>query len=287
MTAHTLPDDAERLLHETAGPYGLPGVRSRDRAGRPSVWEIRTGDGRRLFAKRHKNELMHRRETSAYRHLAPALGEEGRAPTFLAEDTSSRLVVTTALPGTPAIKATLGPAEEREAYRQAGLLAARIHTHPTSDGVVGERLPWSKEREGAFARARDAQLSDEDVEVPAEATRIEPRHTALTTCHGDFGPRNWLVRRDDDGRLIVGVIDFERSQVEEPVRRGLMRVVLQLTPHRPDLRTAFLSGYGRELTPASGRRAGPGQRSTAPPSCAGPWTTTTTTRRSSATPAPS
>ncbi|MFJ6141765.1 phosphotransferase family protein [Kitasatospora sp. NPDC092286] len=187
----------------------------------------------------------------------------------------------------PGHQGHLGPAEEREAYRQAGLLAARIHTHPTSDGVVGERLPWSKEREGAFARARDAQLSDEDVEVPAEATRIEPRHTALTTCHGDFGPRNWLVRRDDDGRLIVGVIDFERSQVEEPVRRGLMRVVLQLTPHRPDLRTAFLSGYGRELTPASGRRAGPGQRSTAPPSCAGPWTTTTTTRRSSATPAPS
>ncbi|WP_224275001.1 aminoglycoside phosphotransferase family protein [Streptomyces sp. LS1784] len=246
MTTPTVPDDAARLLRETAGPYELLGACSPDPTGRTTVWEIRTGDGSRLFAKRHKNALMHQRETAAYRHLAPALGP-GRAPTLLAEDGRTLLVVTTALPGVPAIKAALSPAEECEVYRQAGLLAARIHAQPTSVSVIGERLPWSQERERALARARDAQLSTEDTEVLAEATRTEPPHTALTTCHGDFGPRNWLVQHQG-ADLIVGVIDFERTQVEEPVRRDLMRVMLQLTPYRPDLRAAFLAGYGRVLT---------------------------------------
>jgi hypothetical protein len=46
MSAPALPDDTDRLLHATAGPYELLGVRSRDRAGRPVVWEVLTGDGR-------------------------------------------------------------------------------------------------------------------------------------------------------------------------------------------------------------------------------------------------
>ncbi|MFJ9841783.1 aminoglycoside phosphotransferase family protein [Kitasatospora sp. NPDC101155] len=246
MTAPALPDDADRLLRETAGPYELLCACSPDPTGRATVWEVRTDDGSRLFAKRHKNEFMHQRETTAYRILAPVLGA-GLAPDLLAEDARSLLVVTAALPGTPATRTALTAAEEREVYRQAGQLAAVIHAHPTAGAPVGEQLPWAEERDRALARARDAQLSDEDIEVLADATCIEPPHVALAYCHGDFGPRNWLVHHQGNN-LIVSVIDFERSQVEAPVRRDLMRVMLQLTPHRPDLRTAFLAGYGRDLT---------------------------------------
>ncbi len=132
-------------------------------------------------------------------------------------------------------------------YRQAGQLAATIHAHPTVGAPVGEQLPWGEERERALDRARDARLAPMDIEVLAEATRTEPPSAEPAYCHGDFGPRNWIVRRDR-GRLVLGVIDFERSQVEAPARRDLMRVTLQLTPHRPDLRAAFAEGYGRELT---------------------------------------
>ncbi|MFE7189300.1 phosphotransferase family protein [Kitasatospora sp. NPDC057541] len=245
MSAPRLPPDANRLLRETAGRYELLGVRSRDRAGHPSVWEVADADGCRLFAKRHKNALMHERETAAYRLLAPALGES-RAPSLLAADASSLLVVTTALPGAPVISAALTTAEEREVYRQAGQLLAAVHTQPTVGAPVGEHLPWAQERARALARARDASLPD--IEVLAAATRTAPPPTALAYCHGDFGPRNWLVRRDGD-RLTLGLIDFERSHVEAPARRDLMRVTLQLTPHRPDLRAAFTTGYGRDLTP--------------------------------------
>ncbi|MFD9060500.1 aminoglycoside phosphotransferase family protein [Kitasatospora purpeofusca] len=242
-----LPDDVDRLLRATAGHYEPVGVRSLARAGHPAVWEVLGADGRRLFAKRHKNPLFHQRETAGYRRLAPALGA-GRAPSLLAEDARSLLIVTTELPGTPVIHTDLTTAEEREVYRQAGQLAASIHAQPTTGAPVGEYLPWAQERERALARARDARLSDEDIEVLAEAARTEPPRTGPVYCHGDFGPRNWIVRRDGNGWLVVGVIDFERSQVEEPVRRDLMRVTMQLTPHRPDLRAAFASGYGRELS---------------------------------------
>ncbi|MER8188505.1 aminoglycoside phosphotransferase family protein, partial [Kitasatospora sp. NPDC094015] len=218
MSGPAVPDDVDRLLRATAGPYELVGARSRSRAGDPVVWEVILGSGRRLFAKRHKNALMHRREAFAYRHLAPALGP-GRAPTLLAENPRSLVIVTTALPGTPAIRTALTPDEEREVYRQAGQLAARIHDHPLTDGAIsGERLPWGEERERALSRADHARLSAEEIEILAEATRTEPPHTPIATCHGDFGPRNWIVDRDGDGRIPVGVIDFERSQAEAPLR---------------------------------------------------------------------
>ncbi|MFJ6378614.1 phosphotransferase family protein [Kitasatospora sp. NPDC092039] len=253
MSALTIPDDVERLLPAAAGRCELLGVRSHDRAGRPCVWEVVDEGGRRLFAKRHKNALMHERETAAYRLLAPALGE-GRTPSLLAADASSLLVVTSALPGTPVVSTALSAAEEQEVYRQAGHLLAVIHAQPTVDAPVGEYLLWDQERERALARARDACLSDEEVAVLAEAARAEPPRTALAYCHGDFGPRNWLVRRDGDGDgdgdgLTLGVIDFERSHVEAPARRDLMRVTLHLTPRRADLRAAFTTEYGRDLTP--------------------------------------
>ncbi|WP_052390818.1 hypothetical protein [Streptomyces sp. NRRL B-24484] len=175
MTAPALPDDAVRLLRATAGPCEPLAVRSHDRAGEPTVREVRSGGGRRLFAKRHRNERMHRRETTAYRRLVPALGP-GRAPTLLAADADSLLVVTTALPGTPVVGATPGPAEEREVHRQAGLLAARLHARPISGGVVGEQLPWHRERRRELDRARAAGPSEEDIAVRAGATPNERPH---------------------------------------------------------------------------------------------------------------
>ncbi|MFD8321216.1 aminoglycoside phosphotransferase family protein [Kitasatospora purpeofusca] len=246
MSTAEVPADVDRLLRVAAGRYELLGVRSLSRTGRPAVWEVVGADGNRLFAKRHRNPLMHERETAAYRLLAPALGG-GRAPSLLAEDTRALLVITSALSGTPVAGTDLTATEEREVYRQAGQLAAVVHAQPTAGAPVGESLTWAHERSRALTRAHDARLPAEDIAVLAEATRHEPPRTALAYCHGDFGPRNWIVRRDG-ARLALGVIDFERSHVEAPARRDLMRLTLQLTPRRPDLRAAFTAGYGRELT---------------------------------------
>ncbi|MGK4585351.1 hypothetical protein [Kitasatospora sp. HPMI-4] len=192
MTGPALPEDADRLLRGAAGSYELVGVRSRDRSGRPAVWEVRTDGGQRLFAKRHKNELMHRRETAAYRHLAPALGPD-RAPTLLAEDARSLLVVTTPLPGTPAIEAALSPAEEREVYRQAGHLGDSS-ADAGDDGREGEQACAERSHGGVASdhlpgvmAAQVAQQGRAEEEAGRPEQSEEPRHPVL--CRTSWQPR--------------------------------------------------------------------------------------------------
>ncbi len=134
-----------------------------------------------------------------------------------------------------------------ETYRQAGEIAARIHTHPLPAGPPPERSDWTGERKRALVLARGLGLPREDLDALADATRNPPPPPPATRCHGGFGPRNWIAQPEPDGPRIA-VIDFERSCVEEPVRRDLMRILYQITPGDPALRTAFLAGYGRPLS---------------------------------------
>ncbi len=60
-------------------------------------------------------------------------------------------------------------------------------------------------------------------------------------CHRDYTPRNWLV---DDGTLAV--IDFEWACLDAAAG-DLARLHLAIWRGRPDLREAFLDGYGRQL----------------------------------------
>jgi Ser/Thr protein kinase RdoA (MazF antagonist) len=63
-------------------------------------------------------------------------------------------------------------------------------------------------------------------------------------CHRDYTPRNRLVSTDG-----VHMIDFELSRADVWVN-DLTRLESGPWRARPDLRAAFLSGYGREPGPA-------------------------------------
>jgi Ser/Thr protein kinase RdoA (MazF antagonist) len=67
-------------------------------------------------------------------------------------------------------------------------------------------------------------------------------------CHLDFQPRNWLVSSPGD----VSVIDFEHARIDLPAR-DLVRLRFRTWPGHPDLRDAFLDGYGRPLSPTEDR----------------------------------
>ncbi|MFC8449163.1 aminoglycoside phosphotransferase family protein [Kitasatospora sp. NPDC057223] len=246
MNATTvLPPNVERLLLAVVGRRAVLAVHVLSRAGEPVVWEVQDNGGARWFAKRHQNALMHRREVDGYRMLAPALGP-GRAPRLRGQDPDGLLIVTDALAGASVRTASLARPALVEAYRQAGEIAARIHTHPLPSGPAPKRSDWAEERKRALALARGLGLPGEDLDALADATRTPPPQLPLAWCHGDFGPRNWIAQPGPDGPRIA-VIDFERSCVEEPVRRDLMRILYQITPGDPGLRAAFLAGYGRPL----------------------------------------
>jgi Ser/Thr protein kinase RdoA (MazF antagonist) len=61
-------------------------------------------------------------------------------------------------------------------------------------------------------------------------------------CHRDYTPRNWLVK---DG--VQYAIDFEHARLDVWLA-DLARLHLGIWPDRPDLKEAFLAGYGRQLS---------------------------------------
>lgn len=66
----------------------------------------------------------------------------------------------------------------------------------------------------------------------------EPGPLAVSFCHGDYSPRNWLI----SDRLLV--IDFGRSGMRPPAYDLLQ---LLIHPWWPAIRADFLRGYGRDL----------------------------------------
>lgn len=70
-------------------------------------------------------------------------------------------------------------------------------------------------------------------------------HPAGWPCHLDFQPRNWLIGKPGE----VSLIDFEHTRTDLPAR-DFVRLWFRVWATRPDLREAFLDGYGRPLTQA-------------------------------------
>jgi Phosphotransferase enzyme family len=62
-------------------------------------------------------------------------------------------------------------------------------------------------------------------------------------CHLDFQPRNWLLGPGAD----LYLVDFEHARTDLPLR-DLVCLRFRAWPGRPDLKDAFLNGYGRDLT---------------------------------------
>jgi aminoglycoside phosphotransferase (APT) family kinase protein len=57
-------------------------------------------------------------------------------------------------------------------------------------------------------------------------------------CHRDFAPRNWLVANEN-----FTLIDFEHSAPDHPLV-DVVRLCDEVFADRPDLESAFFTGYG-------------------------------------------
>jgi len=215
-----------------------------------SVLRIRDASDTIWFLKRHADRARYRAELTAYRKWLPALKDA--APRLRASDDSLQAIILSAAPG----EAASWPAAEdsglladrsaeRDVQRQAGKILHRLHDAQPA-------LPWPD-----FSAVKLEQF---DRLKPAAAALLEPRPLdmaggeiaaladipapAQVPCHHDYTPRNWLVHH---GALYV--IDFEWSGLDARVA-DLARLHLGVWASRPDLREAFLDGYGQQLSPA-------------------------------------
>ncbi len=215
-----------------------------------SVLRIRDASDTIWFLKRHADRARYRAELTAYRKWLPALKDA--APRLRASDDSLQAIILSAAPGEaaswPAAEDS-GPladrSAERDVQRQAGKILHRLHDAQPA-------LPWPD-----FSAVKLEQF---DRLKPAAAALLEPRPLdiaggeiaaladipapAQVPCHHDYTPRNWLVH---NGALYV--IDFEWSGLDARVA-DLARLHLGVWASRPDLRDAFLDGYGQQPSPA-------------------------------------
>ncbi len=198
---------------------------------------ISARSGEEYVVKKHADIDKHDREVHAYQHWTPALGSS--APQLVAADAQALTIVTTALNGRPyPDPLTL------TAHHHAGTILRRFH-----DAEPPRPLPgypdWLRDRAAYWiGRARPflsaADLGNAGAHLAVLQRAVDPQGVP---CHLDFQPRNWLLGPDAD----LYLVDFEHARTDLPLR-DLVRLRFRAWPGRPDLKDAFLNGYGRDLT---------------------------------------
>ena len=238
-------DFAERVL----GPCQLLADCSWGHA-MSSVLRLRDPRGGTWFLKRHGDPARYRSELTAYRSWVPALRDA--APRLRAFDDSLPAIIVSAVPGAAApwpSPTASGPrpchAAERAVQRQAGSILRSLHDAQAPAAwpdFAAEKLAQFDRLSPAAEALLDSRTARRCRARVAALARLAP--PARVPCHRDYTPRNWLVHRGT-----LRVIDFEWSGLDAPVA-DLARLHLGAWAGRPDLRAAFLGGYGRQLSPA-------------------------------------
>jgi Choline/ethanolamine kinase len=226
-TAQELHSTAARLI----GPCEITEILG------PAVARISGHRGREFIVKRHASQEKHNREVHAYRNWTDSLGPA--APALIAADAQTRTIIITAVPG----QQCQGLATA-QAHQRAGEILRRFHEAEPPRRLFGYR-DW--------LRGRSAHWLDQAAPFIAERDRtaaaahldalLETAVRAGVPCHLDFQERNWLL--DQDGNVCL--IDFEHARTDLWLR-DLVRLRFRVWPGRPDLKDAFLAGYGHDLS---------------------------------------
>lgn len=200
-----------------------------------SVLRLRDADGGRWVVKRHRERVRYEAELAAYQNWAPAMGEY--VARLRGYDEEGRLLVLAALSGE-----SVWPGDA-ESHRRAGAALRLLHEAEPATPWDGFQLTKLAEFEDLAPRA--SQLLPVDV-VDFVLTRILAlaeldKAPTRVPSHGDYTPRNWLV---DGDRLHV--VDFDLTRTDVWVN-DLAQLDSGVWRGRPELRAAFLQGYGRIL----------------------------------------
>lgn len=210
-----------------------------------AVWRLTSASGVCWYLKRHSSGRFHEREVAALQGWARALGPR-RVPELAAADPDLLVMVVTAVPGQPVLGSRLSADEESEVHGQAGLLLARLRESPVPPGADAgasrliSRVDRHLDQAGGLLTSAQRALARD---CASRLAYLGP-HVPAVASHGDFQPRNWLW---DPAAGRLGVIDWERAEPAAAVR-DLVRLEYGPWDRRPDLREAFLAGYGRVLT---------------------------------------
>lgn len=245
-----------------------------------------SGDGRGgapvAFLKRHRSARKYRQEVAALQAWAPALAPH--APQLLARDDAGLVLLTTVVDGTPldeldALDQLGARDHERRhavtAYRALGAFTTRLHTLPVAEDDPVPPAEAYRLRVRAWCDGAEGHVDPATIDhVRAYASEAEAALVGArrVPCHRDLAPRNVLVTGADrvDPALVdaalangvppasttlrVGVIDFEHARADLPWV-DLVRLQAEVWLDRPELKEAFLQGFGETPDIGAGQAA--------------------------------
>lgn len=202
---------------------------------RHRVLRVVDSNGEHWFAKQAAARWAWQGEVRAYQRWLAHIPD--RAPRLAAAERESMLLLVSTVPGRE-------PALDAGVARQAGALLRALHD------CLPPRQPgdWKRDRTVApfdrlMARHPDLLPAGDERFLRQEVSLLQTHPGGdVVPCHGDFRPANWL--RDAAG--VLRMIDFGDARWA-PAVFDLARPASTWLWDRPDLATAFLDGYGREL----------------------------------------
>lgn len=249
-----LPPELQDFASEHLGPITATEDLSWDH-GESQVWLV-VADRQRAVLKAHRQGRKFANEHAAYLdwapRLRPNLGEGTVLPELLAvRREHPRALLLGWVEGRPASGLNLAPGEERSLHERAGAFLRELHRLEVEDD---DPLPLARAFEArlkSWSERVSGLLNERTIAaVVGEASAALPfiAGAVRVPCHRDFTPRNWLVGSagvPDTAPLTV--IDFEHS-MPDLYLTDLQRLWAGTWRLRPDLREAFLTGYGRDLS---------------------------------------
>lgn len=181
------------------------------------------------------------READAHESFTGIWASQGRAPRLVHTDRSLNLLVTEYLEG---CLVEGGAAEYADdTYRQAGQLLRAFHAQTVRMDPQYEAAATAKAMAWLEKPHRIEEAAVERARAVLAAYRPEP--ATVVPTHGDWQPRNWLIRGTE-----LRVIDFGRFEFR-PAMTDFCRLALQQWRSSPALEDAFFEGYGSD--PREGR----------------------------------
>lgn len=222
--------------------------------GESEVWLL-TGVPRGAVLKVHTRTRKFSQELAAYRDWLPqlataegAVGADGaEVPGLLRVWGGERALLLSLLPGEPMSRHGVSRQQALQTHQRAGAFLRQLHEVPhQSQDPLSLADAFAKRLEAWSGRARHLVSPGVVPEVERRVTAVLPdlHSYRRVPCHRDFTPRNWLVDRGKPGYL--GVIDFEHARPDLWLV-DLVRLWSGEWHGRPDLRDAFLQGYGVTL----------------------------------------
>lgn len=200
------------------------------------VLKVRTATGQVIIKAAGPSNHHLGREVAAHNAYTRPLAGLGRAARLLHSDPDANILVVENLEGV-LVEGT--PAEQvPETYAQAGELLKVVHSQERRCDDTCEARATAK----AFAWLDRDHRVDPSIELEARSRLAEYRPAPITVVptHGDWQPRNWLIRNGE-----LRIIDFGRFDFR-PAATDLCRLAVQQWRGRPELEKAFLEGYGTD-----------------------------------------